>query len=79
MDITLDKCEKMAKQLPPHERALLIEHLFHTLDELNEAECEELWIAEAERRYGEYKKGNISAKPAEEALTSARERLASFK
>lgn len=79
MHSTFEKCEKMARQLPVHERALLIEHLFHTLDELNEAECEELWIAETERRYGEYKKGNIPAKPAEEALTNARERLASFK
>ena len=79
MDATLDKCEKMAKQLPAHERALLIEHLFHTLDDLNEAECEELWVAEAERRYGEYRKGKIPAKPAKEAFVNARERLASFK
>ncbi len=75
MHVTLDKCEEMAKLLPMHERALLIEHLFHTLDDLQENECEELWLAEAERRYGEYKKGNIPTTSAGKAIASARKRL----
>lgn len=79
MHTTLGKCEEMAKQLPVHERALLVKHLFHTLDELNEAEYEELWISEAERRYEAYIKGNIPANPVEEAFANARKRLVSDK
>ena len=32
------------------------------------AENEELWLEESERRYREYKKGNISARLAEDVL-----------
>ena len=36
------------------------------------SENERLWIDEAERRYQKYKNGNISARPAVDALRDAR-------
>jgi putative addiction module component (TIGR02574 family) len=75
----LDKCERQAKGLPLADRALLIEHLIGSLDQLDEEECERLWIAEAERRYAGYRAGDISARPASDVFRGARARLASLK
>ena len=75
----LDKCERQARDLPLAERALLIEHLIGSLDQLDEDECERLWIAEAERRYAGYRVGNISARPAGDVFRDARAKLASLK
>jgi len=75
MSSKLDECEKIAKKLPLRERARLIEDLVKTLDDIDENECEELWIAEADRRYQEYKDGNISAKSSEDTFQAVREKL----
>ncbi len=75
MAITLEEFEKQARQLSRQEKALLIENLISSLDELDEAECERLWVAEARRRYREYKAGNISSSPAEDAFRNTRARL----
>lgn len=45
--------EEEALRLPSHERALLAEHLIHSLDEEEDLEAERLWIEEAECRYQE--------------------------
>ena len=79
MTTALRECERKAKQLPLPERALLIEHLIDSLDDLDEQECERLWIAEAERRYAGYREGQITARPAEDVFCDARARLASAK
>ena len=71
MSPDLEKCEAQALKLPPKERAILAEHLIASLDSLDDAENERLWLEEADRRYQEYKKGNISARPAEEVLRDA--------
>jgi len=75
MAMTLDECERQARCLPLAERALLIEHLVGTLDDIDEAECERLWIAEAERRLRKYREGKISARPADDVFRDARKRL----
>lgn len=79
MSAKLDECEKIAKKLPLRERARLIEDLVKTLDDIDENECEELWIAEADRRYEAYKKGNLSAKSAEDTFQAARKKLDKLK
>jgi len=71
----LKEFEKRALQLSLRERALLAEHLIASLDKTDDAETEQLWIEEAERRYREYKAGRISARPAEDALRDARASL----
>nr|VFJ57436.1 MAG: putative addiction module component, TIGR02574 family [Candidatus Kentron sp. FM]VFJ76067.1 MAG: putative addiction module component, TIGR02574 family [Candidatus Kentron sp. FM]VFK21445.1 MAG: putative addiction module component, TIGR02574 family [Candidatus Kentron sp. FM] len=78
MMTTLDECEQKARRLPLSERALLIEYLVATLDDLDEKECERLWVAEAERRYIEYRQGTITARPADDVFQDARAKLASI-
>lgn len=41
-------------------------------DDLSEEESDQLWAAEAERRYAEYKAGNIGAVDAEEVFARLR-------
>jgi len=64
-----------ALQLPLEARAELASQLLESLDDLSEKEVEQLWAAEAERRYADYKAGRIEAIPAEEVFA----RLASRK
>ena len=52
--------------------ATLAQRLIASLDALDDAENERLWIEEAERRYQEYKKGNIQARAADDVLRDAR-------
>jgi putative addiction module component (TIGR02574 family) len=63
-----------ALELPPSSRAELASQLLDSLDDLSEAENEQLWVREAERRYAEYKAGNIEAVPAEEVFARLRSR-----
>ncbi len=72
MSPELEKCEAQALKLPPKERAALAEHLIASLDALEDAENERLWLTEADARYQEYRKGNISARPAEHVIGDAR-------
>ncbi|MHB9024861.1 MAG: addiction module protein [Armatimonadota bacterium] len=75
MSPDLKDCEAQALRLPAHERASLAERLIASLDELDDAEIEQLWVKEAERRYQAYKEGKISARPAEDVMRDARKRI----
>ena len=79
MSTALDECERHAKGLALSERALLIERLIDSLDDLDGQECEDLWIAEAERRYAGYKEGEISARPAGDVFRDAQSQLKSLR
>ncbi len=79
MTTTIEECERKAKSLPLPQRALLIEHLISSLDELDEKECERLWIAEAKRRYAQYTAGNIPARPAAEVFRDAKATLSTIR
>ena len=72
MSSDFEKCEAQALGLSSKERAILAEHLIASLDALDDAENESLWLEEAARRYQGYKKGDISARPAEDVLRDAR-------
>jgi putative addiction module component (TIGR02574 family) len=61
-----------ALELPLTARAELASQLLDSLDDLSEEENEQLWAAEGERRYAEYKAGNIDAVPAEEVFARLR-------
>ncbi len=62
--------------LPMEERARLIEVLISSLDESCETQdnekIEAAWLAEADRRYQEYRQGKMGAKSASDALAEAR-------
>ena len=71
----LKECETIALKLATTERAVLAQHLITSLDTLDDAENEDLWLEEADRRYQAYKQGRISARPAEEAIRDTRARI----
>jgi Putative addiction module component len=57
------------------ERARLAHILIEELDSLVENNVEQLWIAEAQRRYQAYLKGEISLRPGDDVMSEARSRL----
>jgi putative addiction module component (TIGR02574 family) len=73
---SLKEFEAEALKLPSKERAILAEHLIESLDSIDNAENERLWVEEAERRFQEFKKGNVPARPVEDALRDAKASLA---
>lgn len=75
MSPELKEFEIQALRLEPKDRAILAEHLIASLDGLDTSENEGLWLEEADRRYQEYKKGNIAARSAEAVLREARAAL----
>jgi len=72
MSHELKKCAAQALKLPLQDRALLAEHLIASLDAADDSENERLWVEEAEKRYQQYKSGNISSRPAVDVLRDAR-------
>ena len=71
----LRKLSEELAQLTPTERAELARTLIYSLDDETEADVERLWIAEAERRYEAYRRGEISSTPAEEVFEQIRRTL----
>ncbi len=63
-----------ALQLPVKERAELASRLLDSLDDLSTEESDQLWAEEAERRYADYKAGNVEAVHADEVLARLRAR-----
>jgi hypothetical protein len=72
---TIQEVEERVLQLPVHDRAMLAERLIASLDELNFAENEQMWVEEAAARYEAYRRGELTARPAEDALRDARAAL----
>ena len=54
-----------ALSLPLHERAQLAEQLLASLEDLSEAETEQLWFEEAARRAAEMDQGLVQRIPAD--------------
>jgi len=76
MNRTLGEIDKEVLSLPPRDRAALAEHLLASLDEEPpEEDVEELWYAEAERRYQEYREGKVKMIPAAEVFAHVRASL----
>ena len=69
------KLEAEALKLPPEERARLAERLISSLDQEADADVEELWLREAERRLEELESGAVSAVPADRVIEKARSTL----
>jgi putative addiction module component (TIGR02574 family) len=67
--------EKEARALPPKEKAALARLLIEELDMAVDADAEQLWIDEAQRRYDAFLKGELEALPGDEVMARARDRL----
>jgi hypothetical protein len=72
---TLDEIEAELLQLPEEARARLAKSLILSLDQFEEEDNDLLWAEEAERRYQEIERGEVSAIPSEEVFREARSRL----
>jgi putative addiction module component (TIGR02574 family) len=67
--------ESKALRLPRKERARLAQRLISSLDTEVDADVEELWLQEAERRLDELKSGKVAGIPAQKVIRKARSTL----
>jgi putative addiction module component (TIGR02574 family) len=67
--------EARALKLSCKERARLAQRLISSLDHELEADAEELWLHEAERRLSELKSGKVTGIPAAKVIRKARSAL----
>ena len=63
-----EKVLEEALQLPPIERASLLEHLFKSFEFPERSRLDDLWAKEAEDRIDAFDKGLISSIPAKEVF-----------
>lgn len=75
MGITLEELQKQARALSPEEKAALARILIEDLDSAVDPDAEQLWVEEAHRRYEAYLKGELEARPGDEVMQRARNRL----
>lgn len=73
MQTQLEILETEALRLTPSERAALAQRLLASLDD--DAEIEEAWAAEIERRIAEVESGAVQVVPIAEALARVRAAL----
>jgi putative addiction module component (TIGR02574 family) len=66
MSLTVERIEAEALQLPPADRARLVERLIASLDV--DPEVEDAWAEEVERRHQEVENGAVSMLPGPETL-----------
>ena len=75
MSALLDELEKQSRLLTAKEKATLARILIEGLDPSHDSDVEQLWVAEAQRRYQAYLRGEIQAHDGDEVMTRARNRL----
>jgi putative addiction module component (TIGR02574 family) len=72
LPVDIESIEREALHLPTSDRAKLAQRLLLSLDDLTEAELDQLWLDEAERRACEIDQGLVNLIPAEEVSRKAR-------
>ena len=77
MSTLFDEVQRQAQMLSPQEKAALAHQLIEELDSSssNDADVEQLWIAESQRRYEAYRRGEIDSLPGDEVMARVRNRL----
>ncbi|HKO45899.1 MAG TPA: addiction module protein [Pyrinomonadaceae bacterium] len=75
MSALFDELEKRARMLTQEEKATLARILIDDLDPAADSQVEQLWIAEAQRRYDAYLHGELASLPGDEVMARARRRL----
>ena len=73
--MSVDQLTKEALALSPNERVVLAETLLLTIDETHDSTVDEAIIVELERRLQDFREGNVTGIPVEDALRKARETL----
>jgi putative addiction module component (TIGR02574 family) len=72
-NVTYDEIFETALTLPPLYRAMLVEHLLNSLDEVN-SEVQEAWGEEIKNRIQAIDEGKVALIPAEEILQGLKNR-----
>jgi putative addiction module component (TIGR02574 family) len=67
--------QRELSELPPEDRAKLALALVESLEAEDEGDIAEAWRLEAERRYEQYKRGEVQAIPGDEVFARIRSRL----
>ena len=75
MSTHFEEMEKQARALSPEEKPELARILIEELDTAVDQEAEHLWLEEAERRYDTFIRGEIEARPGDDVMQRARDRL----
>jgi len=75
----LEKLEADLLALPLNSRASLARALIESLDETADENAEALWVDEIRRRDEDLRSGRAAARPVDEVLRDARERLRCMK
>jgi putative addiction module component (TIGR02574 family) len=75
MSALLEELTKQTRLLTAQEKATLARILIEGLDAATDSNVEQLWVAESQRRYEAYLRGEIEASPGDEVMTRARNRL----
>lgn len=70
MSPSVDSILNAALALPPDDRATVAEKLLQSLEGEAQAEIDQAWIEEAERRIQAYEQGLAKAIPADEVMRS---------
>ena len=76
MSALFDDREKQTRVLTPQEKTTLARSLIEGLDPSADSQVETLWIAESERRYAAYRRGELDSSPGHEVMSRPRNRLA---
>ncbi len=71
MSVSLEELANQVLKLDLQARAALAEKLLHSLDDLSEAENEQLWLTEAKLRRQQLLRGEVQATDGEAVLTRA--------
>jgi putative addiction module component (TIGR02574 family) len=74
-DKDIHELEAQLLRLEPQTRAALAQTLLASLDELSDAEYDQLWAEEAERRYADFVDGRARAVDGDDVFARARARL----
>ncbi|GAM10688.1 putative addiction module component [Geobacter sp. OR-1] len=72
--MSIEELRAEALKLSPVSRAFLARELLASLDDMNDAQIEHLWVDEACSRDNELDEGSAQASPADKVLARARNR-----
>ena len=75
MGMAFEELEKHARALSLEEKAALARILIEELDTTIDPDAEQLWLEEAQLRYDAFLRGELEARPGDEVMQRARNRL----
>ena len=75
MSTNFEELEKRVRALSPKEKAELARILIEDLDAAVDADAQQLWLEEAQRRYDAYCAGELPAHPGDDVMSRVRNRL----